>query len=329
MALHGTSARLQALFGARKQVDPSIVEGCMVSIKGGEYKDQIGKVIQIGSLREEVEVGIIEGNKELGPRVTLQPGQVGLLDEIHGAINVGDIVSTNLSHLGPYESLALVTSVGPTRQSFNATLLREATDAEWEDGNNIVRATSLSGMVQTNQRFELLAGQSNSILSYRCIVRVEECRCDGRICKLLGPANGLPGPNLQIYNLQDEEGEDVRSHPYIHGISDDCMVLVAVFDDEILDITHGDRGYNRRKALEETPRHIPADEITLSQVAARSAPHLRFFVVPSGCLTLLHTEDHARGRFCIYCISQGELDRHSVCTDEACQEYHQIIETMV
>ena len=304
----------------------------MVSIKGGEYKDQIGKVTQIGSLREEVEVGIIEGNKELGPRVILQPGQVGLLDEIHGAINVGDIVSTNLRYLRDNwshldcETLALVTSVGPTRQSFNATLLREATDADWEDGNNIVRAISLPDMVaQSNQRFELLAGQSNSILSYHCIVRVEECRCDGRICKLLGPANGLPGPNLQIYNLQDEEGEDVRVRPYIHGISDDCMVLVAVFDDEILDIAHRNRGYNRRKALEETPRHIPADQITLRQVSARSAPHFRFFVVPSGCLTLLHTEAHARGRFCIYCLSQGELDRHSVCTDEACQEYHQIM----
>ena len=81
----------------------------MVSIKGGEYKDQIGKVTQIGSLREEVEVGIIEGNKELGPRVILQPGQVGLLDEIHGAINVGDIVSTNLRYPVSYTHLTLPT----------------------------------------------------------------------------------------------------------------------------------------------------------------------------------------------------------------------------
>ena len=353
------SGRHRLLFGPLKKVDPEIVEGCLVAVQGGEHKDKVAKVISICDRRETVEVAITEGTKEIGPRVVLTPGQVRFLEEIHRAIHPGVAVSVDLSlvpslnerdreaSLRNRPHLALVTQVDTSRQLFEVEYLRYINQGEHVD-DDIIAWVPGGRMLRTGERRVLLAGQANVILSHGCIVRVDDCSCEGRVCKLLGPANGQKvGVNLKIMNIEEpilglsplrstmsiDSGEDLRGD-FIQGISDDCVVVVSVYDEEILDITKADRHYKRRKALEETPRTMPANQLTARQVMARSSPHSNLLRVPSQCLTLVHAEVEARGRFCTCCLAEDDRDEKApsflvpdpsslVCKDPGCLEWDQ------
>ena len=353
------SGRHRLLFGPLKKVDPEIVEGCLVAVQGGEHKDKVAKVISICDRRETVEVAITEGTKEIGPRVVLTPGQVRFLEEIHRAIHPGVAVSVDFSlvpslnerdreaSLRNRPHLALVTQVDTSRQLFEVEYLRYINQGEHVD-DDIIAWVPGGRMLRTGERRVLLAGQANVILSHGCIVRVDDCSCEGRVCKLLGPANGQKvGVNLKIMNIEEpilglspprstmsiDSGEDLRVD-FIQGISDDCLVVVSVYDEEILDITKADRHYKRRKALEETPRTMPANQLTARQVMARSSPHSNLLRVPSQCLTLVHAEAEARGRFCTCCLAEDYRGEEApsflvpaasslVCKDPGCLEWDQ------
>ena len=353
-----TSGRHRALFGPHKKVDPEIVEGCLVAVQGGVHKDKVAKVISICDRRDSVEVAITEGTEQIGPRVVLTPGQVRFIEEIHRAIHPGVAVSVDLvpslnerdreASLRNRPHLALVTQVDTSRQLFEVEYLRYINQGEHVD-DDIIAWVPGGRMLRTGERRVLLAGQANVILSHGCIVRVDDCRCDGRVCKLLGPANGQKvGVNLKIMNIEEpilgssltlrstmsiDSGEDLRGD-FIQGISDDCVVVVSVTNEEILDITKADRHYKRRRALEETPRTMPANQLTARQVMARSSPHSNLLRVPSQCLTLVHAEVEARGRFCTCCIAEDDRGGEApsfllrdpsalVCKDPGCLEWDQ------
>ena len=355
-----TSGRHRALFGPHKKVDPEIVEGCLVAVQGGVHKDKVAKVISICDRRDSVEVAITEGTEQIGPRVVLTPGQVRFIEEIHRAIHPGVAVSVD-SCLAPRSNdphreaslrnrphLALVTQVDTSRQLFEVEYLRYINQGEHVD-DDIIAWVPGGRMLRTGERRVLLAGQANVILSHGCIVRVDDCRCDGRVCKLLGPANYQKvGVNLKIMNIEEpilgssltlrstmsiDSGEDLRGD-FIQGISDDCVVVVSVTNEEILDITKADRHYKRKKALQETPRTMPANQLTARQVMARSSPHSNLLRVPSQCLTLVHAEVEARGRFCTCCLAEDDRDEKApsfldppasslVCKDPGCLEWDQ------
>lgn len=180
---------------------------------------------------------------------------------------------------------ARVLSIPSSRTDLGVGVLQVPTDEQYEDpGCRLYR-----GWYQTDTRLLLLADQVAPILDYGCMVRVEECTCNGRLCKLLGPVEGEPGVKLQILNLEG------GSNPcMIHPDEQGQMATVKVADEKIFDILKIDY-------FEKVPR----------------VPMFVLYDIPIDCLTITHTKGHADRLYCHYCLRQGEW-ANAVCTDARC-----------
>ena len=295
-----TSARrIEALFGARRQVDAKAIPDSLIRIRGGSGRDEIARVSHIGPSRHTLTAEILSTTTS----IELQPGQIEILEPIDKAINVGDIVLVKDT-----EDIARVTHIEPTRQSYTARICAYATSEQEEDPD----CPTYRGLLETPTETVLTSGQATLPLERGCMVRIENCICNSRTCKLLGPASGGPPPLLRLIGF---------------GHQDTSTVSVLVADKRVLELQKWSHGYNRRIALEKTPRSITRNQLEVSNkewdeiVSARSGPYISLFEgIPSECLTLIHTAASAKHQFCEACMARGSwIDQ--VCKDPACIEY--------
>lgn len=290
--------RISAIFGPRKTVNSAIIEGDILKILGGTNKGDFARVLSIPSSRAELIVVVLkpptDGQLEdpgcpiyrrwyqTDIRLTLQAGQVAFPEKVNSAIIEGDVVEVIIP--GPrIAGLARVISILGSRGAMVADVLLEPGDEQYEDpGCRLYR-----GWDQADSRLLLQADQVAPILDYGCMVRIEECTCNRRICKLLGPVEGEPGVKLQILNL---EGVEIQGHPDELG----QMAAVKVADEKIFDILKIDY-------FEKVQR----------------VPMFVLYDIPIDCLTITHTKGHADRLYCQYCLRQGEW-ANAVCTDFRC-----------
>ena len=292
--------RIEFLFGPRKRVNSAITEDDIIMILGGTNRGDFARVLSIPSSRTDLGVGVLQvptdeqyedpgcrlyqGWYQTDIRLTLQAGQVAFPEKVTSAIIEGDIVEVSIP--GPNNAeFARVISILGSRGAMVVDVLQEVTDEQYEDpGCRLYR-----GWYQTDTRLLLLADQVAPILDYGCMVRVEECTCNGRLCKLLGPVEGEPGVKLQIIRLEG------GSNPcMIRPDEQGQMAEVKVADEKIFDILKIDY-------FEKVPR----------------VPMFVFYDIPIDCLTITHTRGHADRLYCHYCLRQGEW-ANAVCTDARC-----------
>jgi hypothetical protein len=300
--------RIQNLFGKGPQVDAKAIPGSLIRIKGGPSRDEIARVSHIDPNQHTLTAEILSTTTS----IELQPGQIEILKPIDEAINEGDFVFVKDTAV-----FARVTHIEPTRQSYTARHYLEATSEQEEDPDSPTHR----GLFETPTETVLTAGQATLPLEHECMVRIENCNCNSRTCKLLGPAAGGPPPLLRLM----EFGNFYRNILVPGRATDTVSVLVA--DKRVLELQKHSHGYNRRIALEKTPRSITRDQLEVSDkewdkiVMARSGPNISLFEeIPSECLTLIHTAASAKHQFCEVCMAQGSwIDQ--VCKDPACIEY--------
>ena len=304
-----TSARrIEALFGARRQVDAKAIPDSLIRIRGGPGRDEIARVSHIGPSRHTLTAEILSTTTS----IELQPGQIEILEPIDKAINVGDIVFVKDT-----EDIARVTHIEPTRQSYTARICAYATSEQEEDPD----CPTYRGLLETPTETVLTSGQATLPLESGCMVRIENCICNSRTCKLLGPASGGPPPLLRWLGF-----DDYSMNALVPG-RDTGTGMVVVADKRVLQLQKSGHKYNRRIALEKTPMSITRDQLEVSDkewdkiVMNRSGPNTSLFQkIPSECLTLIHTAASAKNQFCEVCMARGSwIDQ--VCKDPACIEF--------